>query len=61
VIVTHEMNFAREVASRIVFMDQGRIVEEGEPYGFFERPGTERAQRFLRKFSAAADLPTPAS
>ena len=61
VIVTHEMNFAREVASRVVFMDQGRIVEEGEPYGFFERPGTERAQRFLRKFSAAADLPTPAS
>jgi ABC-type polar amino acid transport system ATPase subunit len=56
VIVTHEMEFAREVASRIVFMDNGAIVEEGEPQAFFARPRTERAQRFLRKFSSQAAL-----
>lgn len=56
VIVTHEMEFAREVASRIVFMDNGAIVEENAPASFFEQPRTERAKRFLQKFSAEAEL-----
>jgi len=46
-VVTHEMGFARNVASRVVFMDRGRIVEEGDPKSFFERPSTDRASRFL--------------
>jgi polar amino acid transport system ATP-binding protein/general L-amino acid transport system ATP-binding protein len=45
--VTHEMGFAREVADRVVFMDQGRIVEENDPVAFFQAPRTERAQSFL--------------
>lgn len=45
--VTHEMGFAREVADRVWFMDQGRIVETGSPEGFFSRPQSERAQKFL--------------
>jgi polar amino acid transport system ATP-binding protein len=47
ICVTHEMNFAREVADRVLFMDHGRIVETGTPSEFFENPRTERAQRFL--------------
>ena len=50
VVVTHEMGFARNVGSRIVFMDAGEIVEEGAPRAFFDAPRTERAVRFLRKF-----------
>lgn len=46
-VVTHEMAFAREIADRIVFMDQGRIVETGTPERFFAMPQTERARRFL--------------
>jgi polar amino acid transport system ATP-binding protein len=46
-IVTHEMSFARKVADRIVFMDQGHIIEEASPEGFFEHPKTERARNFL--------------
>lgn len=49
VVVTHEMKFARQVASRVIFMDEGRIVEQGDPEAFFEHPATERAQRFLSK------------
>lgn len=47
IIVTHEMGFAEKVADRIVFMDQGRIIEEGAPAAFFARPQTERARVFL--------------
>lgn len=47
VIVTHEMGFAREVADRVVFMDQGQIVEEAPAAEFFEHPKEERAQAFL--------------
>ena len=47
IIVTHEMGFAEKVADRIVFMDQGRIIEEGAPAEFFARPQTERARVFL--------------
>jgi aspartate/glutamate/glutamine transport system ATP-binding protein len=47
VIVTHEMGFAREVADRVVFMDQGQIVEEASAADFFDNPKEERAQAFL--------------
>jgi len=47
VVVTHEMGFAKEVADRIVFFDQGRIVEEGEPLSFFKNPKEERTRTFL--------------
>ena len=46
-VVTHEMGFAREAADRVLFMDEGRIVEEAETQTFFETPRTERARRFL--------------
>jgi ABC-type polar amino acid transport system ATPase subunit len=49
-VVTHEMGFAERVGSRVVFMDGGRIVEEGEPAAFFAAPKTERARRFLAQF-----------
>jgi polar amino acid transport system ATP-binding protein len=47
VVVTHEMGFAREVGSRMIFMDEGRIVEEGEPRSMFERPQQPRTEQFL--------------
>ena len=47
VIVTHEMAFAREVGSRLLFMDEGRVVEEGEPRAVFADPQHERTRRFL--------------
>ena len=47
VVVTHEMGFARRVADRVVFMDEGRIVETGTPEHFFREPQNERAKRFL--------------
>lgn len=50
VIVTHEMQFARAVADRIVFFDGGNIVEEGNPNDFFENPKTNRAKHFLESF-----------
>ncbi len=49
VVVTHEMGFAREVADRLVFMDQGLIVEEGTPEHFFTNPKEERTKIFLSK------------
>lgn len=49
VVVTHEMKFAEEVANRILFMDDGVIMEEGEPKEFFQTPKTSRAQDFLAK------------
>lgn len=49
-IVTHEMQFARAVADRVVFLDGGRIVEEGKPEEFFTAPKTERAKKFLDIF-----------
>lgn len=48
VVVTHEMNFARRVASRVIFMDSGSIVEEAAPDAFFTNPRTERARSFLQ-------------
>lgn len=49
VVVTHEMGFAREVADRILFMDEGRIVEEATPAEFFANPREERARQFLSR------------
>ena len=49
VVVTHEMGFAREVANRVLFMDQGRILEEAPPEEFFAHPKNERTKEFLSK------------
>ncbi len=49
VVVTHEMGFARRVADRVIFMDEGRIVEEAKPESFFAAPNSERARQFLSK------------
>jgi polar amino acid transport system ATP-binding protein/glutamine transport system ATP-binding protein len=49
VVVTHEMGFAREVADRVIFMDQGLIVEEGSPDRIFTSPQHDRTQGFLSK------------
>ena len=51
IIVTHEMQFARAIADRVLFLDGGKIVEEAPPKDFFDHPKTERAQRFLRTFT----------
>ena len=48
-VVTHEMGFARSAADRVVFMDEGRIIESGSPAAFFSSPRTERARDFLSK------------
>ena len=48
-VVTHEMHFAREVGDRLVFMDEGRIVEQGIPTDVLDRPREERTRRFLRR------------
>lgn len=49
VVVTHEMGFAREVASRVIFMDEGQIVEEGTPEEIFDHPKMDRTKAFLNK------------
>jgi ABC-type polar amino acid transport system ATPase subunit len=49
IVVTHEMGFARKVSHRIIFMDEGRIVEEGDPQAFFANPKEERTRTFLSK------------
>jgi polar amino acid transport system ATP-binding protein len=54
-VVTHEMQFAREVGDRVVFMDQGRIVEQGPPLELLDRPREERTKRFLRRTLRLAD------
>jgi ABC-type polar amino acid transport system ATPase subunit len=48
-VVTHEMQFAREVGDEVVFMDEGRIVEQGAPHEVLDRPREERTRRFLRR------------
>ena len=52
IVVTHEMGFAREVADRVVMMDDGRIIEEGTPGDFFRAPREERTKQFLAKILA---------
>jgi polar amino acid transport system ATP-binding protein len=50
IIATHEMDFAREVADRIVFLDGGRVVEVSDPKAFFNHPATDRARQFLERY-----------
>lgn len=52
IIVTHEIDFARSVADRIIFMDNGTIVEEGKPENVIDNPTNERTKAFLRKLNA---------
>ena len=49
VVVTHEMGFAREVGSRVIFMDEGKIIEEGIPSQIFDNPQSDRLKSFLAK------------
>lgn len=51
IIVTHELTFARAVADRMIFIDGGKIVEEGSPEEFFNHPKTDRLKKFLDSFS----------
>jgi polar amino acid transport system ATP-binding protein len=54
VVVTHEMGFARDVATRILFMDHGRVVETASPDRFFTAPETERARSFIQRYAGDA-------
>jgi general L-amino acid transport system ATP-binding protein len=47
--VTHEMGFAKAVANRVIFMDQGQIVEQNNPHDFFDHPQSDRTKDFLSK------------
>jgi polar amino acid transport system ATP-binding protein len=51
VVVTHEMGFARDVATRILFMDHGRVVETAAPETFFSDPESERARQFIQRYA----------
>jgi polar amino acid transport system ATP-binding protein len=55
-IATHEMGFAREIADRVVFLDEGRVVEEGPPERLFGDPTEDRTRRFLQRITAARRL-----
>jgi polar amino acid transport system ATP-binding protein len=48
-VVTHEMHFARDAGDRLIFMDEGKIVEQGDPADVLDRPQEERTRRFLRR------------
>jgi polar amino acid transport system ATP-binding protein len=56
VLATHEMSFARDIASRVCFLDEGRILEEGPPEQIFTAPREERTQRFLQRVLDAGRL-----
>jgi glutamate transport system ATP-binding protein len=49
IVITHEMGFARRVSHRIVFMDEGQVIEEGGPDSFFDAPKFDRTRQFLSK------------
>ena len=49
IVVTHEMQFARDVGDHLIFIDEGRTVEQGKPNDVLERPKEERTRRFLRR------------
>ncbi len=57
IIVTHEMNFAKDVADRVIFMDKGNIIEEGHPEQIFTQPTHARTQAFLQTFFLKAHTP----
>lgn len=50
ILVTHEMSFAKDISDRVIFMDQGRVAEEGPPEEIFNHSENARTQQFLRKF-----------
>ena len=52
IVVTHEMGFAKTVADRVIFMDEGQIIEQNEPHEFFDNPQHERTQLFLSQILA---------
>jgi general L-amino acid transport system ATP-binding protein len=52
ICVTHEMGFARSVADRVIFMDEGQIIEQNTPVEFFNHPKSERTKNFLSKILA---------
>jgi polar amino acid transport system ATP-binding protein len=54
VVVTHEMAFAREAASRVIFLDHGVVVESAAPEAFFSAPATDRARQFLLRYAGTA-------
>jgi polar amino acid transport system ATP-binding protein len=54
-VVTHEMQFARDVGDHLIFMDGGKIVEQGKPADILDRPKAERTKRFLRRTLQLAD------
>jgi polar amino acid transport system ATP-binding protein len=54
VIVTHEMGFARDAATRMMFIDRGQVVETGTPGQFFSAPATERARQFLQRYATSS-------
>lgn len=56
IIVTHEMNFAKEIADQVIFMADGVIVEEGTPEEIFDNPQYERTKRFLREFNRSSEV-----
>lgn len=49
VVVTHEMGFARAVADRVLFMDEGKVIEQGRPEEIFDQPKEERTKQFLAR------------
>jgi len=55
-VVTHEMQFAREVGTRVLFMDSGRVLEDASPQSFFRDPQHVRAREFLRRIHVMHDL-----
>ncbi len=59
VVVTHEMGFARDVADRVVFLDQGMVAEEGDPDRIFSNPSNERTRQFLKRVLQAEQVPPP--
>jgi polar amino acid transport system ATP-binding protein len=61
VIVTHEMEFARQVANEVIFMSEGQIAESGAPDDFFGAPKTEKAQQFLARFHQHLESRSPAA
>jgi ABC-type histidine transport system ATPase subunit len=48
IVVTHEMGFAREVSSRVIFLDEGLVMEDGEPKAIFNNPATDRFSAFIK-------------
>jgi polar amino acid transport system ATP-binding protein len=54
VVVTHEMGFARDAATRVLFLDRGRVVETAPPEKFFSNPETERARQFIQRYAGEA-------